>query len=121
MGGNICALGFPGVQDQVRADLRDDDIKLEGRTVRGQIIRPLVAFAFPGRDVPLPYFRRVKPETIDRIKEAELMYKVQYIGGDVREASARHRLGIPKPKVNWRFNTDDARIRPKKLYPSFKV
>ena len=26
-----------------------------------------------------------------------------------------------KAKVNWRFNTDDARIRLKKLHPSFKV
>jgi hypothetical protein len=26
-----------------------------------------------------------------------------------------------KAKVNWRFTTDDARIRLKKLYPSFDV
>lgn len=101
--------------------MRDDDIKREGRTVRQQIIRPLVAFRSPGRGAPLPYFRRVKPETIDRIKEAELMYKVRYIGVDVHDTSARQRLGIPKPKVNRRFNTDDARIRLKKLYPSFDV
>jgi hypothetical protein len=88
------------VQNQVRDNLRDDDIKREGRTVREQIIRPIVAFGFHGRDVPVPYFRRVKPQTIDRIKEAELMYKAQHIGMDVAESWARERLGIPKPKVD---------------------
>lgn len=88
------------VQDRVREDIRDDDIKREGRTVRDQIIRPIVALAFPGRDVPLPYFRRIKPETVDRIKEGELMFKAQQIGMDVPESWARDRLGIPKPKTD---------------------
>ncbi len=88
------------VQDQVRGDLRNDDIKREARTVREQIIRPMLAFAFPGRDVPIPYFQRIKPETVDLVKEAELMLKAQQIGMDVPEDHARKRLGIPKPKVD---------------------
>ena len=88
------------VQDQVRADLRNDDIKREARTIREQIIRPMLAFAFPGRDVPIPYFERIIPETIDLVKEAELMLKAQQIGMDVPEDHARKRLGIPKPKVD---------------------
>ncbi len=88
------------VQDAVRDDLRNDDIKREGRTVRDQVIHPIVMLGFPGRDVPVPYFRRIKPETIDRIKEAELMSKAQFIGMDVPEAWARERIGVPKPKVD---------------------
>lgn len=85
------------VQDRVRADLRDDDIKREARTIREQIIQPMVRLAFPNRDVPVPYFRRVKPETVDRIKEAELIYKAQMASIEVPEAWARERTGIPKP------------------------
>ncbi len=81
-------------------DLRNDDIKREGRTVRDHVIHPVVTLGFPGRDVPVPYFRRIKPETIDRIKEAELMSKAQHIGMDVPEAWARERIGVPMPKVD---------------------
>lgn len=88
------------VQDDVPDDLRNDDIKREGRTVRDQVIHPIVMLGFPGRDVPVPYFRCIKPETIDRIKEAELMSKAQHIGMDVPEAWARERIGVPKPKVD---------------------
>ena len=90
------------VQDQVRADLRDDDIKREGRTVREQIIEPLVLLGYPGRDVPVPYFRRVKPETVDRIKESQLMFQAQRIGMEVPEAWARERIGVPKPQIDER-------------------
>ncbi len=88
------------VQDSVRDDLPNDDIKREGRTVRDQVIHPIVMLGFPGRDVPVPYFQRIKPETIDRIKEAELMSKAQHIGMDVPDAWARERIGVPKPKVD---------------------
>ena len=88
------------IQNKVRDDIRNDDIKREGRTMREQIIRPMARLAFPKRDVPVPYFRRVKPETIDRIKEADLIFRAQRTGMDVPEAWARERLGIPKPKVD---------------------
>jgi phage gp29-like protein len=81
----------------VRDDLRDDDIKREGRTVRGQIIAPMCAYKF-GRDVPLPYFRRVKPEPIDRKAEGEVIEVAQRIGMKVGEDWARERLGVPKPQ-----------------------
>lgn len=88
------------VQDEVRNDLRNDDIKREGRTVRDQVIHPIVALGFPGCDEGVPYFCRIKPETIGRIKEAELMFKAQHIGMDVPDAWARERIGVPKPKVD---------------------
>lgn len=86
------------VQDDVREDLRDDDIKRESRTVREQIIRPMVAFKFPGRDAPLPIFRRIKPETVDRVKESQGIASAQKAGLRVPAKWAYERVRIPKPK-----------------------
>ena len=48
-----------------------------------------------------------------RIDSAETLTREVAAWEEQRNAS--------KAKVNWRFNTDDARIRLKKLYPSFDV
>lgn len=85
------------VQDDVRDDLRNDDIRREGRTLREQIIRPLVEFQFPGRDAALPIFRRIKPETVDRIKEAQAMKAAQNAGVVIPRKWAYDRLNIPEP------------------------
>ncbi len=106
LGGNLTSdttggtgtLAAGSVQDAVKDDLRDDDIKREGRTIRRQIIAPVCAFAYPHRDVPLPYFRRRKPETIDRIREANLFAATQKFGLPVSKNHAYDRLGIPKPQ-----------------------
>lgn len=84
------------VQDDVREDLRDDDIRREGRMVQESFIAPMCAFHFR-RDVPLPSFRRIKPETIDRKAEGEVIVQAQQAGIGVGEDYARERMGIPKP------------------------
>lgn len=81
------------VQEDVREDLRDDDIECEGNTIREQILRPMVAFKWPGRDVPVPYFERVKPEQV----EPENVAAWQNTGLTVGEDWARRISGIPKP------------------------
>ncbi len=107
LGGNLTAdtTGGTGtlaaglVQDDVKDDLRDDDIRRESRTIRRQLISPMCAFAFPHVDVPLPFFRRVKPETVDRIQEANLFsIATQQIGLPVGKQFIYDRLGIPKPE-----------------------
>lgn len=103
LGGNLTAdttggtgtFAAANVQDEVREDLRDDDIKNEGLTVRRQIIGPMCGARF-GREVPLPFFRRVKPETVDRKVEAELIAAAQRIGIKVPLDWALERVGIPK-------------------------
>jgi len=85
------------VQDDVRDDLRDDDIRRESRTVREQIIAPMVEFKFPGRGAKLPIFRRIKPETVDRIKEAQAMKAAQTAGIAIPKKWAYDRLNIPEP------------------------
>ncbi|MEK6798020.1 MAG: DUF935 family protein [Planctomycetota bacterium] len=108
LGGNLTSdttggtgtYGAATVQNEVRADLRNDDIQREARTVMGQIIGPMVAFKFPGRNVSLPIFRRVKPETVDRIAEANLFRAAQAAGVRIPKAWAYKRLSIPEPANN---------------------
>ena len=45
------------VHNDVREDLRDEDIAAEGRTIRNDLLRPLVEGEY-GTDVVVPYFRR---------------------------------------------------------------
>lgn len=83
------------VQEEVREDLRDDDIAAEGATIRQQLIAPMVWFKF-WRPMPLPKFRRVKPEAVDRIQLAQLIESAQRIGIEVGADWAHDTLGIPK-------------------------
>ena len=107
LGGNLTtdntgatgSLAAASVQDEVRADLRDDDIKREGQTIRQQVIAPMVAFEFR-RPVPLPYFRRIKPEVIDRVREAGLFLQAQRAGLRVPKQHAYKTLGIPEPAAD---------------------
>lgn len=85
------------LQGDVRDDLRDDDIQGEGRTVRTQLIRPMVEFKFAGRNAAPPVFRRIKPETIDRLHEAQVIKAAQGTGMTVPKDWAYKRLAIPKP------------------------
>jgi len=85
-------------QDEVKDDLRDEDIEAEGETVRRQIIGPMCAAEFWRDDVPLPYFRRNPPETIDRTAEATLIKAAQNAGLAIPRDWAYTRLGIPEPQ-----------------------
>ncbi len=105
LGGNLVAdtTGGTGthaaasVQNEVREDLRDDDLAAEAATVRKQIFEPMCRARFY-RDVPLPHFRRVKPEVIDRTAAADLFAKAQAAGVAIPKAYAYATLGIPEPQ-----------------------
>ena len=86
------------VHNDVREDLLKDDARRESRTIRRQIIAPMVALEYPGRDVPLPTFRRCFREPIDRQQEANVIKAAQSAGMQVPRAWAYERLGIPEPK-----------------------
>ena len=106
LGGNLAAdtTGGTGtfsaakVQDEVRQDLRDDDIRREARMIRENILRTMVHYRWPDHDVPVPHFERTKPETIDRQLEANVIRTAQSAGIRVPKAWAHERLGIPEPK-----------------------
>ncbi len=99
------------VHNEVRENLRDDDIRREARTIRRQVLAPMCAFKF-ARDVPVPFFRRVRPEIVDRIKEATLFTQSQQAGVVIPRAYAYNRLGIPEPKRDERGNLAEPVITP---------
>jgi phage gp29-like protein len=49
--------GATRIHEEVRKDLRADDIRKEGHTLRRDLLGPLARLRF-GPDVPVPYFRR---------------------------------------------------------------
>jgi len=93
-GGNR-ALGE--VQNEVREDIRDDDIAAESETITDQLIRPIVANSkYNGRLDLLPTFRRVVPEPVDDKADAELLTTaINDWGMKVPASYARERFGIP--------------------------
>lgn len=85
------------VHDEVRDDLQDDDLAREAAMVREQIIAPMVAYRFPGRDMPIPFFQRSKPE--DSKALAETVSAWQQAGLPVPLDWARRKSGIPEVKA----------------------
>ncbi|MFH0981584.1 MAG: DUF935 family protein [Planctomycetota bacterium] len=85
------------VHEQVRKDLRADDIRKEGRTIRRDLLAPLARFQF-GPDVPVPYFTR-KPERPQNLQELSsvLDAAVNRLGVRVPAGWAHDTLGIPQP------------------------
>lgn len=75
------------IHEEVRKDIRTDDVRKEGRTIRRDVLAPLCRLKF-GPDVPVPHFRR-KP---DRPRELQDLTRVL--------DSAVNRLGLRVP-VNW--------------------
>lgn len=85
------------VHEQVRKDIRADDIRKEGRTIRRDVLTPLARFKF-GPEVPAPYFAR-KPQRPQNLEElgAVLDTAVNRLGVLVPTAWAHETLGIPQP------------------------
>lgn len=46
------------VHNKVRSDLLASDLRSEAGCLREQLFRPMIELRFPGRDVPIPIFRR---------------------------------------------------------------
>lgn len=89
------------VQNEVRADIRDDDIRKEQRTIRRQLIEPMCALRFGRADVPLPAFSRTTPEVKDRMQEAQLIaVATQQIGLRVGQDYVYETLEMPKPSAD---------------------
>jgi phage gp29-like protein len=85
------------VHDQVREDLRDDDIANEGDTVREQLLVPLCVMEFgeAGRALA-PYFSRVIEEATDRQATALLISTaVNDLGAQIPASVVSTELGLP--------------------------
>lgn len=83
------------IHERVRQDLRDDDIRKEGRTIRKHLLRPLVELKF-GPGAPVPYFRRcLEAPRETQTLAAVLAVAVNQLGLKVPARWAHEALGIP--------------------------
>jgi len=87
--------GGPGVHNEVRLDLRQDDIAIEGRTIRRDVLGPVARLRF-GERVPVPYFRRQLELPRDRRELSEVLGRaVNELRMRVPARWAHETLGIP--------------------------
>jgi phage gp29-like protein len=86
------------IHDRVREDLLVDDIADEGRTLRRDVLTPLVR-AQLGDDVPVPHFRRSLIQSADtKVLADTLAVAVGQMGLRVPRRWAHQALGIPQPQ-----------------------
>lgn len=89
------SLAASQVHEQVRRDLLADDIRKEARTIRRDLLGPLVRLKF-GPDAPVPHFVRKPRQPVDTGDLADVLDKaVNRLGLSVPEDWAREALGIP--------------------------
>jgi len=82
------------VQNEVRQDIRDDDIVAEGATIRRDLLRPMCEGQF-GADVPVPYFRRRVDEKVDPVPFTQMVNAaVNQLGIRVSKSWVVSKLGI---------------------------
>jgi phage gp29-like protein len=85
------------VHEQVRKDIRADDIRKEARTVRRDLLAPLTAFRF-GPGAPVPHFRRVPAGPTDTQELVTVLdAAINRLGARVPAGWAHDALGIPRP------------------------
>ena len=91
--------GASAVQDRVRRDLRDDDLRKEAQSLRRDLLSPLTRFQF-GPSAPVPFFRRVldrrfEPEQLSRVLDVA----VNRLGARVPARWAHAALGLPEAQA----------------------
>lgn len=83
------------IHDRVREDLLVDDIATEGRSIRRDVLRPMVLARF-GPNALVPRFRRTLSQAVDtRVLADTLSVAVNQLGMTVPQAWAHEALGIP--------------------------
>jgi phage gp29-like protein len=93
-GGGMNAAG-PNIHNEVRLDLRQDDILKEGRTIRRDVLGPLTRLRF-GSDAPTPFFRRQFEPPRDLRELADVLkVAVSELGMQVPSRWAHDALGVP--------------------------
>ena len=86
------------VQAEVRRDLLEADARALARTVRDQILRPLVAFNF-GWDAPMPGFSFLLQQSPDLKADSEVCKNLAAIGFSIPQAWIAEHFGIPLPQA----------------------
>lgn len=99
--GNVGSLALGRVHANTRASILLADVAAEAEMVREQVLRPLVRFRWPGRNVPIPQFKRTLSEETN-IEAARLrldqITKAQELGLAMDTDWLYQALDIPRPK-----------------------
>jgi phage gp29-like protein len=93
--GSTGTFSAASIHERVREDLREDDVRKEGRTLRKHLLQPLVRLKF-GPAAPVPFFRRSleQPRDIQSLAQV-LAVAVNQLGLQVPIGWAHEALGIP--------------------------
>jgi phage gp29-like protein len=84
------------IHEQVRRDVLADDMRKEARTIRRDLLGPILRLRF-GPDAPIPHFRRKPRRTISAGETASLLDKaVNELGLRISEGWAHDVLGVPR-------------------------
>lgn len=93
-GGGANATG-PRVHNEVRRDIRQDDLVKEGRTIRRDLLAPMTRIQF-GPDAPVPFFQRMFNPPRDLRELAEVLnVAVNDLRMQVPARWAHDALGVP--------------------------
>jgi len=93
--GSTGTFSTASIHERVREDLREDDIRKEGRTIRRHLLRPLVQLKF-GPAAPVPFFKRSLEAPRDTESLARVLaVAVNQLGLKVPARWAHNALGIP--------------------------
>jgi phage gp29-like protein len=88
------------VHNKVRSDLLASDLRAEAACYREQLFRRMIRLKFPGRDVPIPIFKRetsvIRDIDTDRMRLEQLAFAAQQ-GLKVPRRWLYEALGIPRP------------------------
>ncbi|MCB9849137.1 MAG: DUF935 family protein [Phycisphaerales bacterium] len=89
------SFGATKIHEEVRKDIRADDMRKEARTIRRDVLTPLTRLRF-GSDAPVPYFQRELdvPRNLNEFTDV-LDAAVNRLGVPVPLAWTRTALGIP--------------------------
>ena len=83
------------IHNEVRLDLRQDDIRKEGRTIRRDVLAPITRLIL-GADVPVPFFQRQLDPPRDLRELADVLNTaVNNLGMKVPARWAHDALGVP--------------------------
>lgn len=103
--------------DLVRKDLRDADAWALGKTLRQQVLRPLVLFNF-GPDAPVPLFKFSLEEAEDLSAKAGTLGELADLGLPIPQSYVYATWGIPQPVGGEAVLTGRAKPVPSERQPN---
>jgi phage gp29-like protein len=94
--GSTAAFAATAVHNEIRLELRQDDIQKEGRTIRCDVLAPIVRMEL-GPDAPAPFFRRKFSPPRDLRELADVLkIAVNDLGIRIPQRWVHEALGVPE-------------------------